>query len=125
LLEWGFRNFQPQTLFAEGQTIADAKLYGGEQHTVSLAADRVVSLMVSKVVPNKIVARVVYSGPVPAPVQQGQQIGTLKVWRGEALVLEVPLRAVESVGSGNLTQRALDAATELVIGLFRAGIQKL
>jgi len=125
LLEWGFRNFQAETLFAEGQTIADAKLYGGEHGSVPLAADRVVSLMVSKVAQNKIIARVVYTGPVPAPVQQGQQIGTLRVWRGEALVLEVPLRATESVGTGNLSQRALDAVTEFVIGLFRAGIQRL
>ncbi len=125
LLEWGFHNFQPETLFAEGQTIAEAKLYGGERGSVPLMSDRVVSLMVSRVVPNKIIARVVYSGPVPAPVQQGQQIGTLKVWRGNALVLEVPLQAAESVGTGNLSQRALDAATELMIGLFRAGIQRL
>jgi D-alanyl-D-alanine carboxypeptidase (penicillin-binding protein 5/6) len=125
LLEWGFHNFQPETLFAEGQTIADAKLYGGERGSVPLMAARVVSLMVSRVAPNKIIARVVYSGPVPAPVQQGQSIGTLKVWRGDELVLEVPLQAAESVGTGNLSQRALDAATEMVIGLFRAGIQRL
>jgi hypothetical protein len=37
----------------------------------------------------------------------------------------VPLRAAEDVGTGNLSQRALDAATELMIGLFRAGIQRL
>jgi D-alanyl-D-alanine carboxypeptidase (penicillin-binding protein 5/6) len=92
---------------------------------VPLMAARVVSLMVSRVAPNKIIARVVYSGPVPAPVQQGQSIGTLKVWRGDELVLEVPLQAAESVGTGNLSQRALDAATEMVIGLFRAGIQRL
>jgi len=49
----------------------------------------------------------------------------LRVWRGNALVLEVPLQAAESVGTGNLSQRALDAATELMIGLFRAGIQRL
>jgi D-alanyl-D-alanine carboxypeptidase (penicillin-binding protein 5/6) len=125
LLEWGFHNFQPETLFAEGQTIADAKLYGGERGSVPLMSDRVVSLMVSRVAPNKIIARVVYSGPVPAPVQQGQSIGTLKVWRGDELVLEVPLQAAESVATGNLSQRALDAATEMVIGLFRAGIQRL
>jgi D-alanyl-D-alanine carboxypeptidase (penicillin-binding protein 5/6) len=125
LLEWGFHNFQPETLFAEGQTIADAKLYGGERGSVPLMAARVVSLMVSRIAPNKIIARVVYSGPVPAPVQQGQSIGTLKVWRGDELVLEVPLQAAESVGTGNLSQRALDAATEMVIGLFRAGIQRL
>jgi serine-type D-Ala-D-Ala carboxypeptidase (penicillin-binding protein 5/6) len=125
LLEWGFHNFEPQVLFAEGQTIADAKLYGGEHGSVPLMADRVVDLMVSKVAQNKIIARVVYTGPVRAPVQQGQPIGTLKVWRGEELVLEVPLQAAESVGSGNLSQRALDAASEFVINLFRAGIQRL
>jgi D-alanyl-D-alanine carboxypeptidase (penicillin-binding protein 5/6) len=125
LLEWGFHNFEPQVLFAEGQTIADAKVYGGEHGTVPLTADRVVNLMVSKVAQNKIIARVVYTGPVPAPVQEGQKIGMLKVWRGDALVLEVPLQAAESVGTGNLSQRALDAATEMMIGLFRAGIQRL
>jgi D-alanyl-D-alanine carboxypeptidase (penicillin-binding protein 5/6) len=84
-----------------------------------------VNLMVSKVAQNKIIARVVYTGPVRAPVQQGQKIGTLKVWRSDALVLEVPLQAAESVGTGNLSQRALDAVSELMIGLFRAGIQRL
>ncbi|HEY3643486.1 MAG TPA: D-alanyl-D-alanine carboxypeptidase family protein [Xanthobacteraceae bacterium] len=125
LLEWGFHNFQAETLFAEGQTITDAKLYGGARGSVPLMADRVVSLMVSRAAQNKLIARVVYTGPVPAPVQQGQPIGTLKVWRNDALVLEVPLRAAESVGTGNLSQRAFDAATELMIGLFRAGIQRL
>jgi D-alanyl-D-alanine carboxypeptidase (penicillin-binding protein 5/6) len=125
LLEWGFHNFQSEILFAEGQMIADAKVYGGERGTVPLTADRVVSLMVSRVAQNKLIARVVYTGPVPAPVEQGQRIGTLRVWRSDALVLEVPLRAAESVGTGNLSQRALDAATELMIGLFRAGIHLL
>jgi D-alanyl-D-alanine carboxypeptidase (penicillin-binding protein 5/6) len=125
LLEWGFHNFESETLFAEGQLIADAKIYGGERGGVPLMADRPVNLMVSKVAQNKIIARVVYTGPVRAPVQQGQKIGTLKVWRSDALVLEVPLQAAESVGTGNLSQRALDAVSELMIGLFRAGIQRL
>jgi D-alanyl-D-alanine carboxypeptidase (penicillin-binding protein 5/6) len=125
LLEWGFHTFQSEILFAEGQAIVEAKVYGGERGSVPLMADRVVSLMVSKMAQNKLIARVVYTGPVPAPVEQGQKIGKLKVWRNDALVLEVPLRAAESVGTGNLSQRAFDAATELMIGLFRAGIGRL
>jgi len=125
LLEWGFHNFHSEPLFAEGQTIAEAKLYGGERSRVALMADRVVTLMVSRTAREKIIARVVYSGPVPAPVAKGQKIGTLKVWRSDALVLEVPLQAAESVETGSLAQRAFDAATELVIGLFRAGIQRM
>jgi serine-type D-Ala-D-Ala carboxypeptidase (penicillin-binding protein 5/6) len=41
------------------------------------------------------------------------------------VALEVPLQAAEDVGTGNLPQRAFDAATEMVIGLFRAGAQRL
>jgi D-alanyl-D-alanine carboxypeptidase (penicillin-binding protein 5/6) len=125
LLEWGFHNFQSGLLFAQGQEIAQAKLYGGAKGHVPLVADKEVKLMVPRGTREKIIAHVVYSGPVPAPVQQGQKIGTLKVWRGDFLVLEVPLQAAENVGIGSLSGRAFDAATELVIGLFRAGIQRL
>jgi hypothetical protein len=40
-------------------------------------------------------------------------------------VLEQPLHAAAAVDKGNLSQRAFDAVTELVIALFRAGAQKL
>jgi serine-type D-Ala-D-Ala carboxypeptidase (penicillin-binding protein 5/6) len=125
LLEWGFHQFQSGLLFAEGQEIAHAKVYGGENGSVPLVAPRAVRLMVPKGTREKIVARVVYTGPVAAPVKEGQKIGVLKVWRGEFMVLETPLQAAANVGAGSMRQRAFDAATELVIGLFRAGFQKL
>jgi D-alanyl-D-alanine carboxypeptidase (penicillin-binding protein 5/6) len=125
LLEWGFHNFQANVLFTEDMNIADAKVYGGERGSVSLVARKPVQLMVPRGVRERIIARVVYSGPVQAPVQKEQKIGVLKVWRGDVLALEVPLQAGESVGTGNLPGRAFDAASELFIGLFRAGIQRL
>jgi D-alanyl-D-alanine carboxypeptidase (penicillin-binding protein 5/6) len=125
LLEWGFHNFQASLLFAEGQEIAQAKVYGGAKGHVSLVAPRAVKLMVPRGTRERISARVVYTGPVPAPVEQGQKIGTLKVWRGNMLALEEPLQAAETVGTGSLSGRAFDAASELVINLFRAGLQRL
>jgi serine-type D-Ala-D-Ala carboxypeptidase (penicillin-binding protein 5/6) len=125
MLDWGFHNFQSGLLFAQGQEIAQAKLYGGAKGHVPLTARKEVRLMVPRGSRDKIIARVVYSGPVPAPVQEGQNIGTLKVWRGESVVLEVPLQAAESVGTGSMPARAFDAATELVLGLFRAGFKRL
>jgi D-alanyl-D-alanine carboxypeptidase (penicillin-binding protein 5/6) len=125
MLEWGFHSFQSGLLFADGQEIAQAKVYGGAQGSVPLTAGKEVRLMVPRGSRDKIIARVVYSGPVRAPVQQGQKIGTLKVWRGEFVVLEVPLQAAESVDTGSMPRRAFDAATELVLGLFRAGFKRL
>jgi D-alanyl-D-alanine carboxypeptidase (penicillin-binding protein 5/6) len=124
LLEWGFHSFQSNLLFVDGQEIAYAKVYGGAKGSVPLMAPKEVRLMVPRNAREKIIARVVYSGPVPAPVQQGQKVGTLKVWRGDFVALEVPLQAADSVAAGSMPQRAFDAATELVIGLFRAGFQR-
>jgi D-alanyl-D-alanine carboxypeptidase (penicillin-binding protein 5/6) len=62
---------------------------------------------------------------VPAPVAKGQPIGRLEVRRGDNLALEVPLHAAEDVGPGSMSRRAMDAVTELMIGLFRAGVDRL
>ena len=124
LLEWGFHNFQSNLLFVDGQEIAYAKVYGGAKSSVPLMAPKEVRLMVPRNMREKIIARVVYNGPVPAPVQQGQKVGTLKVWRGDFVALEVPLQAADGVEAGSMPRRAFDAATELVIGLFRAGFQR-
>ena len=62
---------------------------------------------------------------MPAPIVEGQTIGALKVWRNDIVILEMPLKAAESVSKGNMPQRAFDAVTELVIGLFRAGAERL
>jgi D-alanyl-D-alanine carboxypeptidase (penicillin-binding protein 5/6) len=125
LLEWGFRAFESRLLFAEGETVGSVKLYGGEKGHLPVTGKGAIRLLVPRGGSEKIVARIVYTGPVQAPVEQGAPIGTLKVWRGERVALEVPLHAAESVGKGTLTQRAFDAATELVIGLFRAGAERI
>ena len=125
LLEWGFRTFEQRNLFAEGQILGSAKVYGGASGSVPLQAAGLVKIMVPKAGGEKLIARIAYQGPVPAPVTQGQQIGLLKVWRDDKLVLQAPLKAVESVGKGNMPGRALDAVTEMMIALFRAGAERL
>jgi D-alanyl-D-alanine carboxypeptidase (penicillin-binding protein 5/6) len=124
LLDWGFHNFQSNMLFVDGQEIAYAKVYGGAKGSVPLVAGKAVRLMVPRAVREKIIARAVYTGPVRAPVAEGRKIGVLKVWRGDIVALEVPLQAAESVASGSMARRAFDAASELVLGLFRAGLQR-
>jgi D-alanyl-D-alanine carboxypeptidase (penicillin-binding protein 5/6) len=125
LLEWGFKSFERRVLFAEGQTIGTAKVFGGAEGQVPLVAGSEVRVMMPKAGGDRLIARIVYNGPVPAPIAKGTTIATLKVWRNENVILQMPLQAAESVGKGSLSQRAVDAVSELVIGLFRAGAQKL
>jgi serine-type D-Ala-D-Ala carboxypeptidase (penicillin-binding protein 5/6) len=126
LLEWGFRTFEQRVLFAEGQTIGTAKVFGGSIGRVSLvASEGAVRVLLPKAGGEKLIARIVYKGPVPAPVTEGTPIGNLKVWRNDNLILSTPLKASEGVGKGNMPQRAFDAVTEMIIALFRAGAERL
>ncbi len=100
-------------------------MFGGAKGRVALTGAGPIRLLVPRGASEQIVARIVYTGPIRAPVEKGRPIGALKVSRGENIVLEVPLQAAEDVGRGNLSQRAFDAASELVIGLFRAGAERL
>jgi D-alanyl-D-alanine carboxypeptidase (penicillin-binding protein 5/6) len=125
LLDWGFKNFESRLLFAEGQTIAEAKVYGGTHGRVPVVADGPIKVMVPRDGNERITAKMIYTGPVRAPVREGQPIGTLQVWRAGLKVLEAPLHASEGVDVGSTSQRALDAVTELVIGLFRSAAKRL
>jgi serine-type D-Ala-D-Ala carboxypeptidase (penicillin-binding protein 5/6) len=116
LLEWGLRAFRKLPVFAEGETVGEASVYGGTKSTVALKAGGPVSLFVPVANRDKLVARIEYQGPVRAPVETGAPIGKLKVWLGDTLSQETPLFAAESIGTGTLQQRAMDAAGELMLG---------
>ncbi|ALK09409.1 D-alanyl-D-alanine carboxypeptidase family protein [Blastochloris viridis] len=125
LLDWGFRNFELRLLFDAGATVAEARMFGGVQGRVKLAAEGPVKILVPRGSTERVTARVVYQGPVRAPVAAGTPIGKLRVMRGETLALEMPLHAAEDVAQGSLWQRALDGSQELVIDLFRSGIAQI
>ena len=113
------RAFEKQQLFAAGEIVGEAQLFGGAKSGVELRADGPVSIFVPITNRDRLVARIVYMGPVEAPVEEGTEIGALKVWVGDTLSQETPLYAAESVGVGKLHQRALDAIEELLIGWLR------
>src|ERR1700687_1686715 len=125
MLEWGFRNFEARALFAAQQPVGYAKVFGGESRSVKLASPEPVKGMVTKNGSDKLMPRGVYNGPVRAPVESGQKIGLVKVWRGGNIAMEAPVYAAESVDRGSTMRRAIDGASELVIGVFRAGAEKL
>lgn len=119
LLEWGFRAFEPRNLFEAGQAAGEAQVFGGSRRAVPLVAKGPVRLLVPRGTSERIAARIVYTGPIRAPVAAGTEIGRLKVTRGEVQALDLPLYAGEDVAVGGLSQRALDGLVELGSGLLR------
>lgn len=65
---------------------------------------------------DKLKARIVYTGPIMPPVEQGAKVAVLKVWIGDELSQEIDLYAAETVEKGGLQRQAVDALKELLFG---------
>ena len=112
LLQWGFRNFEEKELFKAGETIGSAQVYGGAKGSVSLAAEHDVKALLQRGSSDKLSGRIVYEGPVVAPIEAGAKIGRIEIKRGALVVLDMPLVAAENIEEGPLYKRAFDAAYE-------------
>ncbi|TIL45933.1 MAG: D-alanyl-D-alanine carboxypeptidase [Mesorhizobium sp.] len=119
LLDWGLRSFEKTEIFAKDEVVGEAQVFGGAKSGVALKAKAPVVIFLPIANRDKLTARIVYEGPVAAPVEGGQPVGALRVWIGDTLSQETPLFAAETVGVGSLPQRALDAAKELAVGWLR------
>ena len=125
IIDWGFRSFEVKTIFSAGAELGTAKIFGGAQESVPLVAKADVRLPVPRGQADRMSAKIVYRGPVPAPVAAGTEVARLQVFRGNSKVLEMPLVTGADVPRGTLTQRATDGAVELGRSLIRNGFQRI
>jgi D-alanyl-D-alanine carboxypeptidase (penicillin-binding protein 5/6) len=122
LLEWGFRAFESREVFAAGEIVGEASVYGGEKGRVGLRAKGPVTLLLPRGTSERMSARIHYRGPLAAPVEEGAEVARLVVMRGEIRALDIPLYAAERVGVGSLQSRALDALLEQATGWVRKAL---
>ena len=115
LLRWGFRSFERRRLFSEGEIVADVRVFGGDQSTVPVTSNAPIDLFLPLGGRDSLTAQVVYDGPVPTPIEAGDQIATLRVTRGDEVTQNTPLVAAEDVAPGPIYMRAWDAAREAVV----------
>jgi D-alanyl-D-alanine carboxypeptidase (penicillin-binding protein 5/6) len=114
ILQWGMRAFERQQLFAAGEVVGEASVYGASSD-LPLTANQPIDIFVPTTNADRLTARIVYDWPLSAPIEEGSQVGHMRVWIGETLSQETPLYAAESVEKGPIHRRALDALQELML----------
>ena len=125
LLDWGFRAFESQQLFAAGQVVGEAQVFGGNRRALPLVSKKPVRVLVPRGDGERVTARIVYTGPLKAPVQKGAEVARLQVNRGDMQAVEMPLYANEDIQEGTLSQRALDGLLEFSTGWVRRAFTSL
>jgi D-alanyl-D-alanine carboxypeptidase (penicillin-binding protein 5/6) len=119
LLDWGFRAFESQQLFAEGQVVGEAQVFGGAKRSLPLVSKKPIRVLVPRGDGERVTARIMYTGPLKAPIQKGTEVARLQVNRGDLQALEMPLYANEDIQEGTMSQRALDGLLEFSTGWVR------
>jgi D-alanyl-D-alanine carboxypeptidase (penicillin-binding protein 5/6) len=109
LLNWGYSAFEAVKLFDAGQALATPAIWKGKASTVKLGRADALVVAVPTGSAAQIKTQLARPDPLVAPVTKGQTIGSLKVFRGEQLWVEMPLQALDAVEQAGVFGRAWDA----------------
>jgi len=109
LLNWGYSAFEAVKLFDAGQAVATPAIWKGKASTVKLGRADALVVAVPTGSAAQIKTQLARPDPLVAPVTKGQTIGSLKVFRGEQLWVEMPLQALDAVEQAGVFGRAWDA----------------
>ena len=109
LLNWGYTAFEAVKLFDAGQAVATPAIWKGKASTVKLGRADALVVAVPTGSAAQIKTQLARPDPLVAPVTKGQTLGSLKVFRGEQLWVEMPLQALDAVEQAGVFGRAWDA----------------
>ncbi len=110
IVNWAFNQFAQSDVVSAGTRIADADVWMGVEETVGLTVAEDVSLLIPVINDGKVDAEVVYSGPLAAPIAEGQTVGELVITLNDLPETRVPLVAQSSVDEGGFDKRLQVAA---------------
>jgi D-alanyl-D-alanine carboxypeptidase (penicillin-binding protein 5/6) len=116
LLEYGFRQFRNYQLFASGAPVAQADVWLGAAGTVPLVIQKDVWVSLTPEARRKLEVKVVYDGPIPAPVADGSQVAELAITAPGLEPLRFPLVAGATVQAASVLHRMTNALGYLIWG---------
>jgi D-alanyl-D-alanine carboxypeptidase (penicillin-binding protein 5/6) len=96
-MDWGFRAWKSQPLFAKGRKVAEARVQLGDSSTVGLVAPTNMAVTLPAGIAGNIRVKVVYDGPIKAPIAAGQHIADLIVSTPDTPPQILPLVAEKKV----------------------------
>ncbi len=105
-MNWGFRAWQAKPVVAKGKKVADAEVQMGSSSSVGLIAPRQLTVTLPAGLDPAISAKVVYQGPIKAPIKAGQHIADLVVSSPDMPAQPLPLVADKDVSEAGFFGRA-------------------
>ncbi len=117
LLDWGFRQFRPVDVFAKGDRVGSARVWGGTDRSVDLVASDNVRIALTAAESEVVEMKLAYEGPLMAPVTAGTRVGTVRFIVDGLTVADMPVETAAAVAlDESMWSRAIDSIFIMVFG---------
>jgi D-alanyl-D-alanine carboxypeptidase (penicillin-binding protein 5/6) len=115
LAEWGYAAWDSRPFLTPDRVVGQARVQGGAERKVPLVVPEGARLAVPEGgAPGRLTGRIVYQGPLRAPIAKGQRVGLLEVSVAGQGSHSLPLVTARAVGLGGPFDRMVDG----LLGLF-------
>ena len=119
LLNWAMTAFEFKQVFPKGAIVGYARVFGGIMPVVPLSVKEPVDILMNIEKKPVISAKIIYHGPLDAPISPDVEVGKLQILANKTVLLEKPVFTVNEVAETGLVGKAKDALYELTIGWLR------
>lgn len=117
LLDWGFRQFRSVDVYAKGDRVGQARVWGGTQRSVPLLAAQSVRVALTAQEQELAEVKLAYNGPLMAPVEAGKEVGKVRFIVDGITVADVPVVTASPVeAEPSMWSRALDSVFIMIFG---------
>ncbi len=113
-MDWGFRAWQSRALFQQNARIGEAEVQLGSANSVGLVAPRNLAATIPAGAGTRLRAKIVYQGPIKAPIAQGQHIADLVVEADGVPAMTMPLVAESEVTEAGFFGRIWNGLKSLI-----------
>lgn len=115
-MEAAFKEFKRYDLVPAGNVVTEAEVWNGEAEKVGLTVAEPVRSYLTPEARQGLKVTYSYTAPITAPIEQGQQLGTLKVTAPGQSDQEIPLVAAAAVEEAGLISRIINAVSLEIFG---------
>ena len=116
LLTYGITNFDTIEIAKKNLKFTEIDVWLGQKDEVGVYLDTDIYKTIKKSRLNKLEAKIIYDGPVEAPINKGDTIAKLKISYDGNLLSEHNLLAIENIKKNNIISRILKSVNYLIWG---------
>tara|TARA_B100001063_G_C16719284_1_gene532594 strand:- start:133 stop:1284 length:1152 start_codon:yes stop_codon:yes gene_type:complete len=116
LLTYGLTNFDLVEISKKNEPLSSIDVWLGKDQTVKVYTKENIYKTIKKGQKKKLKAKIIYDGPIEAPIKKDQKLAKLKIIYNQDLIGEYDLLAMKDVKKVNVFSRLLKSLNYLIWG---------